>query len=123
MYPLGANCSEVLKVRTMVPLPNFEGTSRSIIPYRDLTRGSGSASATGGSDVETKVALLDPKRIVVRTILTYDEVDLLSYPFGGQLSRKYKVADPSSFTKLSWLVEIYYLVQSWQIGGGSSPDV
>jgi len=67
--------------------------------------------------VETKVALLDPKHIEVRTILTYDEVDVLSYPFGGQLSRNYKVADPSSFVKLSWLGEIYHLVQSWHIGG------
>jgi len=31
----------------------------------------------GGSDMEAKVVLLDPKRITVRTILTYDEVDLL----------------------------------------------
>ena len=51
--------------------------------------------------METKVALLDPKHIVVRTILTYDEVDLLSYPFGGQLSRNHEVADPSFFVKLS----------------------
>ena len=67
--------------------------------------------------METKVALLDAKHIVVRTILTYDEVDVLSYPFGGQLSRNYKVADPSSFVKLSCLGEIYHLVQSWHIGG------
>ena len=68
--------------------------------------------------MQTKVALLDPKHIVVRTILTYDEVDLLSYPFRGQLSRNHKVADPSFFVKLSWLVEIYHLVQSGHIGGG-----
>jgi len=50
--------------------------------------------------METKVALLDPKRIMVRTILTYDEVGLLLYHFfwgGGQLSRKYKAADPQLF--------------------------
>ena len=62
------------------------------------------------ADVETKVALLDPKHIVVRTILTYDEDDLLSYPFVGQFSRNHEVADPSSFVKLSWHDEIYHLV-------------
>ena len=64
-------------MQTIVPLSDFEGKSRSIIRYGDLETGG------SGSDVETRVALLDPKHIVVRTILTYDEVDLLSYPFGG----------------------------------------
>jgi len=40
--------------------------------------------------METKVALLDPKRIMVRTILTYDEVGLLLYHFfwGGAIVPK-----------------------------------
>jgi len=123
---MGANCREALRMRTIVPLSNFEGKSRSIIRYADLEMGgSRSPSATGGSGVQTKVALLDPKHIVVRTILTYDEVDLLSYPFGGQLSRNHRVADPSSFVKLSWHDEIYHLVQFWHIkgGGSGSPSV
>jgi len=63
MYPFGANYREAVRMRTIVvPLPDFEGTSRSIIWYSDLATGVGvsECNRVGESDMETKVALLDP---------------------------------------------------------------